>query len=388
MRIFYLVHDLEDAAVGRRVRFLRQGGATVTVTGFRRQQTTATGTSTEGVEIGVTRNGRMLQRIAAASRAILSSGRWRQDLDRADVIVARNLEMLAIAVAVRGRVGTRAPIVYECLDIHRLMTRPDLAGSSLRRMERRLLRSTALLLTSSPRFVSAYFARFHDRLPPWVLLENKLLADDLPAYTGGEKRAPDGTPWRIGWFGIIRCRKSLELLAGLVRAFAGRVEVEIRGRPARDAIPDFDAVVARTPGLSFGGSYDRATELADLYGRVHFNWTVDFYDEGENSAWLLPNRLYEGSLFGTVPIALRHVEAGWWLERHRCGVLLEAPLDQALQHFFEGLTSSAYGDARARVLDLERSELTETQDTAAALVARLRDLADHAANPIPRGLAA
>jgi succinoglycan biosynthesis protein ExoL len=388
VRIFYLVHDLDDAAVGRRVRFLRQGGATVTVTGFRRQQTTGPGVMAEGLEIGVTRNGRMLQRIAAASRAILSCGRWRQDLDRADIVIARNLEMLAIAVAVRGRVGATMPIAYECLDIHRLMTRADFAGASLRRMERRLLRSTALLLTSSPRFISAYFDRFHGQRPPSALLENKLLATEVSAASGMATQPPSGPPWRIGWFGIIRCRKSLGLLANLVQGAAGRIEVDIRGRPARDAVPDFDAVVGATPGLSFGGPYNRATDLADLYGQVHFNWTVDFYDEGENSAWLLPNRLYEGSLFGAVPIALRDVEAGAWLNRHDCGVLLDAPLQDSLRHFFQDLTQASYDDARARVAGLDRDDLIETAESAAAFVTRLRHLASHTPVRIAQGQAA
>lgn len=382
MRVFYLVHDLEDAAVARRVRFLRQGGAEVLLTGFRRQRDGRPGAPVEGLEIGLTRNGRMLQRVIAAARAIVVSGRLQNDLDHSDLIVVRNLEMLAIAVAVRGRFGSSIPIVYECLDIHRLMTRAGPIGASLRRVERELLSWTALMLTSSPQFITAYFERFHRRLPPWALLENKPLEVEMLPLAAEPGAARTGPPWRIGWFGIIRCRRSLELLASLVRASAGMIEVDIRGRPARDAIPDFDAVVARTPGLWFGGPYDRTTDLALLYGRVHFNWAVDFYEEGENSAWLLPNRLYEGSVFGTVPIALHHVETGRWLQRHSCGVLLTAPLEDALRTFFETLTQDAFGQARARVLRLDRAALVETEQTANAFVARLRDVVS---NPIPRG---
>jgi succinoglycan biosynthesis protein ExoL len=313
--------------------------------------------------------------VVAAIRAMASSRRWRAGVAGADIVFARNLEMLAIAVVVRGRIETSPPIVYECLDIHRLMTRGDWIGAVLRWIEGRLLRSTTLLVTSSPRFIGAYFERFHRVLPPWIVLENKLLADEVTSCRKPIGALPPGPPWRIGWFGVIRCRQSLALLADLVRLSGGRVEVEIRGRPARDVIADFDSVITQTPGLYFGGPYDRATELGSLYGRVHFSWAIDFYEEGQNSDWLLPNRLYEGSAFGAVPLALANVETGRWLERHGCGILLAAPLDETLQVFFQGLSQAIYGEERARVLGLPRSDLIETGEAAVALTARLRQLA-------------
>ena len=102
----------------------------------------------------------------------------------------------------------------------------------------------------------------------------------------------------------------------------GSVEIVIRGRVATSVLPDFDAVVAATPGLSFGGPYDRARDLPALYGDVHFAWAIDFFEAGSNSDWLLPNRLYEAGLFGAVPIACRDVATGAWLAERGLGVLL------------------------------------------------------------------
>ena len=159
-----------------------------------------------------------------------------------------------------------------------------------------------------------------------------------------------------------------------MRGSGGAVEVEIRGRPARDAVPDFDAVVAATPGLSFGGAYDRATDLAAMYGRVHFTWAIDFYEDGLNSSWLLPNRLYEGSAFGSVPLALRAVETGRWLDRHGCGLLLDPPLERTLPALFAGMTAAAYAEARQRVARLDPGLLVETPASASAFVTRLGQL--------------
>ena len=384
MRLLYLVHDLDDAAVKRRRRFLTEGGAHVSPVGFRRHRDDARhGHDPDGLCIGWTENGRMLRRVLSTARAIASSGRWHDQLLRADVVVARSLEMLLLAVAVRHRVGATTPIIYECLDIHRLMTRPDLVGRLLRRIEGRLLDSSSLLVVSSPRFIDAHFARVHARLPRWHLLENKLLASELPAGCGmAPPTAPATPPWRIGWFGIIRCERSLNLLAALVSTSNGRIEVDIRGRVARDVMPDFDARVAAAPGLTFHGPYDRATDLAAIYGRVHFNWAIDLYEDGLNSAWLLPNRLYEGSVFGAVPLALRAVETGRWLGRHGCGLLLDQPLERTLPALFATMTCSAYGAARDRVAALDHGTLLETATSAASFVSMLGRLRSGVVSPI------
>jgi len=161
------------------------------------------------------------------------------------------------------------------------------------------------------------------------------------------------------------------MLAGLVRRFPGLVEVEIRGRPAPSAVPDFAAVVAATPGLSFLGPYDRRRDLPAMYGGVHFAWAVDFYEAGFNSDWLLPNRLYEGSLHGAVPVALAGVETGRWLAARGAGLLLEGAPEAALESAFAGLDEGAWRAARAAVLRIPRGDLVEEGADAARLAAAL-----------------
>ena len=394
MKLLYLVHNLEDAAVLRRRRFLQDGGARVSLIGFRRRA--ASPASGDALAIGRTRDGRLLARIAATAWAVLRSAPWRGHLRSAEVVLARNLEMLLIAVLVRARLGLDTPIVYECLDIHRLMNARGPAGVLLRLLERRLLGSCALLIVSSAKFIDAHFNRYRPDLPRWVLLENKLLLSELGCGDGAgparlspgrldleqpDLEQPDaaiGPPWRIGWFGVIRCSRSLSMLAALARASDGAIEVEIRGRPARDVVPDFDSVVAATPGMSFAGPYDRATDLPRIYGRVHFNWTIDYYEDGLNSAWLLPNRLYEGTLFGAVPLALRQVETGRWLAARQCGLLLDAPAEQTLPALFASLTPFSYRQMRQRLARVDAASLIETPDTASSFVATLSRLPETA----------
>ena len=373
MRIAYFVHDLADAAVHRRVRMMRSF-ADVTVLGFHRSDTAVLQfAGVDTVDLGRTVDARLGHRAMAVLRAVLNSGRWHGHLAGTTILIARQLEMLVLAAMIRRQIAPAAPLVFECLDIHRLMLTRHPVSVALRMLEARLLRSCDMLLVSSPAFLANHFARYGSALPSQLLLENKVLTQDVsPGLLDriGQLRgtaSAAGPPWRIGWFGVIRCRRSLQLLADLVTALPGVVEVIIRGRPRRNVIPDFDKVVATTPGLSFLGEYDRHTELAALYGDVHFAWAIDFYEAGRNSDWLLPNRLYEGTLYGAVPLVLDSVETGRWLARRQCGVRLQDTPDQSLERslleFFGGLDGKRYSMARTALARVPLSDLLDDQAT-------------------------
>jgi succinoglycan biosynthesis protein ExoL len=371
MRIAYFVHDLADAAVHRRVRMMRSF-AEVTLVGFHRSDTPMLefdGAAT--IDLGRTMDARMGQRVLAVLRAIADGRRWQGHLGGTTIFIARQLEMLVLAAMVRRWIAPTAPLAFECLDVHRLMLTRQPVSVALRLLEQHLLRFCSMLIVSSPAFLTSHFARYGSALPAQLLLENKVLAEDVPSgllncIEQVRATAPAaGPPWRIGWFGVIRCRRSVQLLANLVTALPGVVEVVIRGRPRRNVIADFDAIVAATPGLSFLGEYDRHTDLATIYGDVHFAWAVDFYEAGRNSDWLLPNRLYEGTLYGAVPLALASVETGRWLAARQCGVRLEDTRDQSLERslleFFCGLDSARYAVARTALARVPLSDLLNDQ---------------------------
>jgi succinoglycan biosynthesis protein ExoL len=254
------------------------------------------------------------------------------------------LEMLPLAALARRLHAPRARLAYECLDIHSLLMRRSLPGTTLRALERALLARCDTLVVSSDTFVTAHFAPASRALPHVAWVENKPLRTELPAAAPARTAAP---PWRIGWFGMLRCGRSLDMLAELVRGLDGAVEVVLRGRIARQLLPAFDAVVASTRHLRFLGPYRRPSDLGAIYGDVHFAWCVDFYEAGANSEWLLPNRLYEGGAYGAVAIARAGTATGAWLARHDAGLRLTGDGTQALYGAFAALTPHRYADLRA-----------------------------------------
>src|SRR3546814_8999676 len=77
--------------------------------------------------------------------------------------------------------------------------------------------------------------------------------------------------------------------------------------------------------MIYGGEYRNPDDLPEIYGRVHLTWAFDFLDEGSNSDWLLPNRLYEGGYFGSVALASSHTETGKKVRELGLGYTFEPP---------------------------------------------------------------
>jgi succinoglycan biosynthesis protein ExoL len=376
LHVLYLVHDVSDPAVRRRIIMLRAGGARVTLAGFRR--TASPIAEIEGlqpIDLGATRDGRFGQRLTAVAKAALSIGSKLATMPRPDLIIARNLEMLALARRAKAAFRATVPIVYECLDIHRLVLRDDLLGKALRGAERYLARDVKLLVTSSPAFVANYFKPFGQIAAPVELVENKYF-DMAPAVEDRPKvDDPIAPPWQIGWFGALRCRRSLELLADFTRRLEGRFEVVLRGRPALSEFPDFHAFVEAEPWLSFRGPYRNPEDMAAIYGDVHFSWAIDFFEEGQNSEWLLPNRLYEGCRFGAVPISMGNTETGRFLNRQDIGILLSEATPEVLETAIGRMEQDRFSRLKARVLAHNPRTWSYDRSDCRAFVDKLRGLA-------------
>ncbi|MBR1092275.1 glycosyl transferase family 1 [Bradyrhizobium manausense] len=372
MKIVYFVHDLNHADTARRVEVLKRAGAEVVMIGFHRKAEFDPNIADVVLGLGQTFNTRFAQRSSAVLKGAIALLKHRKYLLDADAIMARNLEMLLLAALARKLCRRNVPLTYECLDIHRLMTGSGWLGRLLRRIEGVLLRQSQALVSSSPGFVENYFARTYGSLPRTIILENKI----FPASSGGRPKrgshAP-GPPWRIGWFGVIRCARSLALLARVAADAPGLIEVIVAGRPASGVFPDVKSAFSNLPGINYVGGFADEDELAQLFRSVHFAWAMDFYEEGANSDWLLPNRLYRSIYYDAVPIALSTVETGKWLTRHGVGLRMDSADPDSLRLALQGLTQERYVELEASLRRIPESELVIEDEECRRLVESLAD---------------
>lgn len=368
MSIAYFAHELTDPAVQKRVKMLQAGGGDVALLGFERQRFADADQTPKPHVLGHTANGKLLARVSSVLMALPRAWRLRTVWGKADALLARNLEMLAIVTVLAALSGSRARIVYECLDIHRLMLKRGPVGAAMRGIERACLNHVTLLVTSSPAFERNYFRAMQGYQGDTLLVENKVLA------LADAERAPDSppatSPWTIAWCGVLRCRESLKLLRRLADEHGDLVRIELWGAPALDQIPDFHEILAGSAQMRFHGRY-KPEDLPAIYGGAHFVWAVDYYEAGGNSDWLLPNRLYEGLFFGAPPIAVDGVETARWLKDNKVGVVLEPPLYDALARFLQSCTSETYANLRKAAALVDVQSVAFTRESCRALTHRL-----------------
>lgn len=327
--IVFFGHDAADAAIRRRMRSLVTDG--YSVTGFMMRRKATAPTDWINVDLGQTQDGAFAQRIGMIFKgANIAVDQGEDALRAADLFYARNLDMLAAAFLAKRKLGLKTPVIYECLDVHRLMVGKGPTAHILRFIERRLLKRCAGLVVSSPGFLNNYFKIYHKGLYRPHLVENRLVSgadygprpSHIPARTTG--------PLRLGWYGILRCSHSLALLANLADQLGSRVEIHLYGKVANNEIPDFDAILGQHENIIFAGAYKSPEDLAKIYEVSDLVWAGDFMEAGYNSVWLLPNRLYEGGYYATPAIAPAGTQTAHWLATHKCGFIINEPLEQTL----------------------------------------------------------
>ncbi|MEZ5945769.1 MAG: hypothetical protein R3C13_12320 [Hyphomonas sp.] len=340
-RLAFFGHDASDAAVRRRVQALQDDG--VRVQGFMMRRGEAVVTAWDNIDLGQTQDGAFIQRLRRIFAGARIAAKRRDDLAAADMIYARNLDMLACAFLAKRYAGLDTPVIYESLDVHRLLTRSDVVGRLMRWLEGALLARTKGLVVSSPAFLRNHFERHYPGRYRAVLVENRLAAGaDYGPRPSARTFVPDGK-LRIGWVGILRCQRSFDLLCKLADELPDAVEIHLHGIPARTEIAVFEPEIEARANMTYHGRYKSPEDLARIYSGLDVVWAGDFMEAGFNSVWLLPNRIYEGGYYGVPAIAPADTETARWIEARKAGFALAEPLEEALPCLAEELQADPSG---------------------------------------------
>ena len=340
MKIAFFGHDSSDAAVKRRITSMLNDG--LEVTGFMMHRR-VTELGFENIDLGQTFDGRFVQRLKQIWIGARKAIKHRTKLETADVIYARNLDMLLCAFLTKAFIGLKTPVIYESLDVHRLLTRGDMIGRLARMIEGHFLKRSKGLVVSSPGFIENHFEKYYSGTYKAVLVENRWLKDTLPSsrpvrndvWTPEDREAQ---PLSLGWVGILRCQRSLDLMCQVAEQFKGRLMIHLHGIPALVEVPNFEAQIASHENIKFFGRFSAPEDLAGIYEPLDLVWAGDFMEAGSNSEWLLPNRIYEGGYFAVPPIAPNGTQTERWITERQCGFGIAMDVETSLPALLEDLS--------------------------------------------------
>lgn len=162
------------------------------------------------------------------------------------------------------------------------------------------MRRVDLLVVTSGAYVSGYF---HGVLKlrdiEYLVVENKLGATAMPSRVSNPQLKKEGE-LHIGYFGVLRCRRSWEMLKELAIAGRGRIKIYLRGIPL--GLDDLADEAGKIPNVYYGGPYVAPDDLSDIYHRVDIVWIAHHHGKS-NLMWARANRFYEACFFGRPMVA-------------------------------------------------------------------------------------
>lgn len=367
-KVAYFGHDRTDSKVISRIEHLQRLGFQVFGLTFHRVKFNRKyEPAWENVDLGVTSDYAYLQRIKSLLTGAVRLVSHRRRLAEADFIFARNIDMALLALFGRLITGSRAPIAYEVLDVHRFFLGKRKRHRLFRAVERWVLARCDALIVSSEGYMRNYFEPIQQFKGRWFLLENK-----VPT---GSVRKPDrppvhrpkelGRPWVIGWCGTMRCIESLRLLTEIARRHRDTVRIYMRGYPTETGLEAYEAMIENEPNMIYGGGYKGPEDLAEVYAEVDLNWTIELWDysyNSKNSHWLLPNRLYEGGCFHVPMITMAGTETAHRVQQIDGGWVLEESLVEQVSKLLENLTVEEFQAKRDNLKAAPPSTFWEIDD--------------------------
>lgn len=345
--ILFFAPDLSETAQLRRIRSFAQAGHSVRSVSMRK---TVVQVDWPDLDLGQIANEQLGRRLRLALRGLGKLWAYRRQVAQADLIIARNIDMVMLALAARLMCGRRVPVVYECLDIHGIFTGTGRKSRVARWVERFALARVALLVVSSPGFIAHYFGPVQGFGSRWLLLENKLW------FPGAALPRPKAEvhrkgPLVLGWVGAIRCQPSLDLLCAVAGQMGDALRINVRGVIHDHALDDFQGRIAAHPNIHYGGPYEYPDGLVAVYGDCDLVWAQDLWQRGANSDWLLPNRIYEASWFGCPSIAVAGTQTAAKIAADGLGFVIGAATPGALLGLLAPLTRDQIGPVRQAILD-------------------------------------
>lgn len=281
------------------------------------------------------------------------------------MLYVRNLDLAFLALVAKFLTRSRAPLVYEVLDVHPGLTKKGPRAALLRWLERAVLKRCELLVVSSPAFLNHYYRPVQGYKADTFLLENKWPHE---RFCLQPRKIPcdlaDNHPiWTIGWFGNIRCHESLDVLTELADELPDRVRIYIRGCASLLGEEKLMNTIRDRDNMIYEGAYRAPDDFPAIYSKVHFNWCGDLGD-GDNSLWLLPNRLYEGGYFGIPALAIASHETGRVVRDRQLGLSLDVPLVTSLKKALLEMTCDEYLRIRQRIEATPVSHFVDTGEMA------------------------
>ena len=299
LRILTVLPVLGQPRDSKRVDMLVSLGFDVTVAAFNREYHSGRMPSCPTLIIGTISHGNYLQRIGKMVGAL---PKLRRAMKSRDIVYASSPDMALLAML--AGLLLRKKVILEVGDVREIQTSDGFKGWIVRIADRFVTNRCALLVVTAGGFLDNYYRCWLGSNVPAIVVENKLEAS---AAVGRDESTrgnlPSGRPLidrplRIGYFGLLRCQWTWDVLKAFALKHPKKVEIIVAGYPMEPT--DIASQVTSIPNITYLGEYKSPSDLPKLYGEVDLVWACYKFigPKDWNLKWARPNRFYESCYFG------------------------------------------------------------------------------------------
>ncbi len=244
---------------------------------------------------------------------------WRH-ARKTDVVYCFGLDMLLLAWLVKMLLGKPVTLLYEVGDIREVLLGTKLKSKLARALETFLVKRIDRLILTSEAYYEHFYKGILKLSVAYQVIENKLELGFI------EKQALLPPSYRLGYFGVLRCPRSWEIMNQLAK---GGMSIYIRGFPRSPLTLNEDnlsSAADNQENLSYGGTYLAPDELTSIYEQVELVWACYPFEENRpvaNWKWARTNRFYESCFFKKAMICQAGTEDARVVEALNIGLAVD-----------------------------------------------------------------
>lgn len=291
MNILFVLPVLSDSYYRKRIEKLSEIGVHCAVLGFERNHYPGKAWDMQTTSLGNMQHGRYFRRIGILLRSVF---RIRKAAKNQDAIYAYNLDILMISwLATRFQPG-EIKIIYDVADIRAILAEKGFISVVLRALERFLLKKTAVVVVASPAYIDGYFKSIQQVDNTYFVIENKVDKSSLPDQTEFVQPDSKKETITIGYYGMLRCERSLHVLKELIENSDGRIRLLLRGIFLNTG--SFEEEFKKLEYAHYGGPFVYPDDMNEMFGAADLIWGAHFQTK-PNKKWAIVNRFYQACYF-------------------------------------------------------------------------------------------
>lgn len=363
LRILTVLPVLGQPRDSKRIDMLVSLGFDVSVAAFNRAYHSGRVPSRPTQIIGTISHGKYLQRIG---RLITALPKLRRAMRDRDIVYASSPDMALLAMIAGVFMGKK--FILEVGDVREIQTAEGLKGRLVRIVDRVLTNRCSLLVVTAVGFLDNYYRNWLRSNVPAIVVENKLESSlTVARSTAVRGNLPQGRPFidrplRIGYFGLLRCQWTWDVLKAFALKHPKDVEIVMAGYPMEPA--DIAEQAKSIPNVIYSGEYKSPNDLPRLYGGVDIVWACYKFigPRDWNLKWARPNRFYESCYFGRPLISRLGSSDSKEVDRLKIGFNIQTHEISEVVTELESITAEMVEQWRSNSLELPNSLFIYTNE--------------------------